>query len=119
MKYQKGDLVTVKNQKSEKKIVDFEIIENQEIYYMDDKTSFAMHQIDKKISVEDIIELKSSEQILSSEFVEDLGKKSALYLHNLSVDREVRTQETGLLLLLSILLPISLLSFLAYWLFLS
>lgn len=119
MKYKIGDLVIVQNQKFEKRIVDFEIIENQEIYYMHDDTSFASHQIGKKVSIDNLIESKTNEEALSSQFVEDLGKKTALYLHNLNVEKEIKYQEVGLRRLLSILLPISLLSFLAYLLFLS
>lgn len=70
MKYEIGQLVFVYEENKFKKIIDSELIENIEIYYMSDKTAYPsnklikMNELETKESLDDFL-LKNRKRILS------------------------------------------------------
>ena len=52
MTYSKNELVLISKENVVKKIIDSEIVSNVEIYYMEDLTSYARHQLTKIDSYE-------------------------------------------------------------------
>lgn len=118
MKYSIGQSVFVGNSDKIKKIEFSEIINNINVYYFSDNTSCAEFQISKSLSYQDEFFMsinknkKSFNKLIDTKTHGEMISK--YYDKNTTVLREVDWQ-----LLLSILLPISLLSFLAYLLFLS
>lgn len=85
MDYQINNLVIVFNSSYPKKIVDYEMIYDKVIYYMDDNTSYSSEQIIKIVS--DGVKISSSfnKNLKSQSHINELVYNSIDYLQNVGV----------------------------------
>lgn len=79
MKYKLGDLIQIKSTGDFKKVVDCELIDSQEIYYMSDKTSYHISEIDniKPVNFDELTKKICSNSKLIEETTKDYAKEIA------------------------------------------
>jgi len=79
MKYKIGDSVQIKSTGHLKKIIDCELIDLQEIYYMSDKTSYHLSEIDniKTINFDELKKEICGNNRLIEEATKDYAKEMA------------------------------------------